>query len=74
MAAERGVMHAVGGSCQLPIAAHAVCAEADLVLTAALAEPDGTRLRQRVLRTAWPRHEREAWEIGSSLGRELRDA
>jgi hydroxymethylbilane synthase len=74
VAAERGVMHAVGGSCQLPLAAHAVRAQAALVLTAVLAEPDGTRLRRRVIRTAWPRHEREAWEIGSSLGRELRDA
>jgi len=74
VAAERGVMHAVGGSCQLPLAAHAVQAGAALQLTALLAEPDGTRIRRRVSRTTWPRDEREAWEIGSSLGRELREA
>lgn len=73
VAAERGVMHAVGGSCQVPLGAHATRVEDDLLLCAVLAEPDGSRLRRRSTRTRWPIDEREAWAVGSSLGRELRD-
>lgn len=73
-AAERGVMSAVEGSCQVPVAAYAVEQNGALWLRAMLAEPDGTRLRRRELSVAWPSSESEARRVGLELGRELRDA
>lgn len=73
-AAERGVMSAVEGSCQVPLAAYAIEHNGDLWLRALLAEPDGTRLRRRELRTAWPTSEADAWRAGLEVGRELKQA
>lgn len=72
VAAERGVMLAVEGSCQVPVAAHAVRDGAELWLRALLAEPDGSRLRRREQRVAWPANEDASHRIGALLGAELR--
>jgi len=72
VAAERGVMVAVEGSCQIPVAAYARRDREKLRLSAFLAESDGTRPRRRELVVAYPSDEREAERIGLELGRELR--
>lgn len=72
VAAERGVMQAVEGSCQLPVAAYALREGDELWLRALLAEPDGTRLRRREGRIAYPQDEAEARRFGVELGLELR--
>jgi len=72
VAAERGVMQAVEGSCQLPVAAFALRQGDELWLRAMLAEPDGSRLRRREARTAYPRDEAEAARFGVELGQALR--
>jgi hydroxymethylbilane synthase len=71
VASERGVLQAVGGSCQLPVAAHAIRDGGELHLRAMLAEPDGSRLRKRDARRPWPQSESEAWAMGAALGAEL---
>lgn len=72
VAAERGVMRAVEGSCQLPIAAFAVRAGQELWLRALLAEPDGSKLRRNEGRVAYPKDEAEAERFGFELGKALR--
>lgn len=42
--AERAVSRALGGSCQVPLAAHAVLRDGRLYLQALVAEPDGSRV------------------------------
>jgi hydroxymethylbilane synthase len=74
VAAERGVMAAVEGSCQIPVAAYAVREGERMFLRAFLAEPDGTRARRREIRSAWPTSEDAARQIGLDLGAELRAA
>jgi hydroxymethylbilane synthase len=71
VASERGVLQAVGGSCQLPVAAHATFDAGELHLRAMLAEPDGSRLRKRETRGPWPKSESDAWAMGTALGAEL---
>ncbi|MBN1608869.1 MAG: hydroxymethylbilane synthase [Polyangiaceae bacterium] len=71
VASERGVLQAVGGSCQLPVAAHATFDAGELYLRAMLAEPDGSRLRKRETRGPWPKSESDAWAMGTALGAEL---
>lgn len=70
--AERAVMRAVEGSCQMPVAAYAVREGDEMFLRGLLAEPDGTRLRRAERRAEWPRDEADAERIGHSLGSELR--
>jgi hydroxymethylbilane synthase len=72
VAAERGVMRAVEGSCQVPIAAFAVRHGGELWLRALLAEPDGSRLRRREGRIPYPADDAEAFRFGSELGAALR--
>lgn len=74
VAAERGVMQAVEGSCQVPVAAFAQRAGDELRLRAFLAEPDGSKQRRREGRVAFPKSEAEAHRFGVELGRELRGA
>ena len=74
VAAERGVMVAVEGSCQIPVAAYAVRDQDQLWLRGMLAEADGSRLRRRELRLGWPEREAEAHQAGLELGRELGQA
>ncbi len=69
--AERGVMLAVQGSCQIPVAAHAVRDGAELWLRGFLAEPDGSRARRDELRANWPSDAQAAHELGVKLGARL---
>jgi len=74
VAAERGVMRAVEGNCQVPVAAHARREGAMMHVAALLADPDGSRLQKRELSTAWPLRVEEAERVGFELGLELRPA
>lgn len=71
VAAERGVMLAVDGSCQVPVAGYAVRQGEDLWLRSMLAEQDGTRMRYSEARIAWPSREK-AFETGLELGKKLK--
>ena len=72
VAAERDVMIAVEGSCQVPVAAYAMRQGDKLWLRGMLAEPDGTHLRRREVTVAWPAAESEAEQVGIELGRGLK--
>ena len=72
VAAERGVMIAAGGSCQVPIAGHAVRQDEVLWLRAFLAETDGSRPRRAETRVPWPSSPEEAFAVGLELGGQLR--
>ena len=72
-ACERGVLVAVDGSCQVPVAAYAEHVGDDLWLRALLAEPDGSNLRREELRCPWPETLQRAQEAGAAVGRALRD-
>jgi len=72
VAAERGVMEAVEGSCQIPVAALALRDGTELWLRGMLAEPDGSRLRRISRRMTWPAAAEVAHRFGLELGRELR--
>ena len=74
VAAERGVMTAVDGSCQMPVAAYAVREGGELWLRGMLAEPDGSRAVFRELRAPWPADGALAGALGVELGRELKGA
>ncbi|HTV20784.1 MAG TPA: hydroxymethylbilane synthase [Polyangiaceae bacterium] len=71
-ASERGVLWAVDGSCQVPVAAHAEHIGDELRLRALLAEPDGSNLRREELRCPWPETLQRAQEAGAAVGRALR--
>jgi len=72
VAAERGVMIAVGGSCQVPIAAYACRDEGGLMrLRAMLASGDGAKVRWAEHRLPWPQSEGEGTEVGMGVGGEL---
>ena len=71
VAAERGVLVALGGDCTTPIAAYAERVEGQMRLRAFVADADGSRLRRAERRAAWPASEGEGAELGMSLGREL---
>jgi hydroxymethylbilane synthase len=70
-AAERGVLRAVEGSCQLPVAAYATREGDELWLRALLADPDGSRLRRNEHRGPWPESLQQAQQVGTELGRTL---
>ncbi|MCU0656475.1 MAG: hydroxymethylbilane synthase [Polyangiaceae bacterium] len=72
VACERGVLLAAEGSCQLPIAAYAERAGAQLRLRAMVADPDGSRPRFADEWHLWPTSEHEAQLLGLDLGRRLR--
>jgi len=72
VAAERGVMKAVSGDCQTPVAAYALESGGELWLRGLLAEPDGSRLRRAERRVAWPANEADAQAVGLDLGAELK--
>ncbi len=69
--AERGVMAAAGGSCQVPLAAHAVRDGADLLLRGFLADPEGRWSRRRTARGPWPSEVAAADALGRALGAAL---
>jgi hydroxymethylbilane synthase len=71
VACERGVMHAVGGSCTVPFGAYAVRDGQTLRLSGILAREAGTP-PQRIERTfPWPKNPAEAGEIGRQAGKAL---
>lgn len=70
--AERGVMTAVEGDCKTPVAAFARRDGSDMILSAMLANPDGSQLRQKTVRVAFPERRQEAERLGLQLGHELR--
>lgn len=75
VAAERGVMLAVEGSCQVPVGAYAVREGASgLWLRGLLAEADGSKLRALEQHTSWPSTAAEAFEVGRELGQRLKAA
>jgi hydroxymethylbilane synthase len=65
--AERGVLRALGGGCQVPIGAHAAVEDERLRIMAIVASPDGAEL----IREASDGAASEAERIGSELGEEL---
>jgi len=67
--AERAVLAALGGGCQVPIGAHATVASGHLQLVAIVASPDGTELVRAQSQGAVS----EAAGLGSALGSELLD-
>jgi len=71
VAAERGVMIAVQGGCQAPVAAHAVRQGSELWLRALFAEPDGSDLRRAERRVSFPGTAAEAEAVGRDVGAEL---
>jgi hydroxymethylbilane synthase len=70
--AERGVMVAVEGNCQLPVAAYAERKGDQLWLRAMLAEPDGSNVRRADRTVPWPDSAATAFELGSELGSALK--
>jgi len=70
--AERGVMRAVEGNCQTPVAAYALREGSQIYLRALLADPDGSNLRKNEVRAPWPESDAEATAVGETLGRGLR--
>ncbi len=71
VAAERGVMAAVDGSCQVPVAAFGIREGDVLWLRGFLAEPDGSRPRFAETRNPWPQDLDAARKLGEALGAEL---
>jgi len=72
--AERGVMLAVDGNCQAPVAAYAERIGSDMRLRAMLAEPDGSKLRRTELSRSWPASLDEAFAFGEQVGAILKSA
>lgn len=71
VAAERGLMLAVEGNCQVPVAGYAIRQGGDLWLRGMLAEPDGSNQRFEEARIPWP-DEAGAFNLGEELGRRLK--
>ena len=71
ISAERGVMRAVEGNCQTPVAAFAERQGDRIRLRAMLAEPDGSNLRSDELSTSWPSAS-DAERLGLELGQKLK--
>ena len=65
--AERTVSRALGGSCQVPLAAHAVEQDGQLHLRALVAEPDGSR----ILHAQADGPVADAGHLGESVARDL---
>jgi hydroxymethylbilane synthase len=70
IAAERGVQRAIGGNCQVPLAAHAERLDNKLQLRGMLADARGSLWRSE-RSIPWPVDEREAAALGEEMGREL---
>jgi hydroxymethylbilane synthase len=71
VACERGVMHAVGGSCTVPFGAYAFREGETLHLHAILAGPAEDAPRRIARTVSWPSARTEAAEIGRDVGRAL---
>jgi hydroxymethylbilane synthase len=72
-AAERGVLEAAQGNCQLPIAGYAVrTTDGAMNLRALLANPDGSALRRQQVTAPWPVSREAARALGLEVGRALK--
>ena len=72
VACERGVMRAVEGSCQIPIAAHAQIDNGSMLVNTMLADADGSNPRFLEERFSLPTSEEESAKIGEELGKKLK--
>jgi hydroxymethylbilane synthase len=68
VAAERGVLIALGGDCKTPLGAHADRLDGSLRLRAFVAGPDGSNLRRAETITPWPESREDAHAVGMALG------
>ena len=68
--AERAFMLAVGGSCQLPVAAYCIERDGALFIRGMVADVDGTNPRFGELTASWNREDAE--RVGRELGESLR--
>lgn len=73
VAAERGVQRAIGGGCQIPLAAYAT-KESDKLRLRALFAGDSGQIWRCERSISWPAEEAAAAALGEQLGRELLDA
>ncbi len=71
VAAERGVLEALGGDCKTPLGAHAERVGGVFHLRAFIAKPDGSNYRHGERRVAPPANESEARALGLELGQSL---
>jgi hydroxymethylbilane synthase len=71
VAAERGVMEALGGDCKTPLGAYAQVVESSLFLRAFIANPDGTNRRAGERLVPHPMNEADARAIGVELGKSI---
>ncbi|HZU82300.1 MAG TPA: hydroxymethylbilane synthase [Polyangiaceae bacterium] len=71
VAAERGVLSAVGGDCKSPLGVHAEVVLDSLRLRAFIARPDGTDLRRAERALPRPADEQAAHALGLEVGRRL---
>jgi hydroxymethylbilane synthase len=71
VAAERGVLVALGGDCKTPMAAYAARLGQSLRLRAFVARPDGSNRHTGERVVPWPADEASARELGLELGRQL---
>jgi hydroxymethylbilane synthase len=74
VAAERGVLLALGGDCKTPMAAHAERVGGTLRLRAFIADADGGGLRRADREVPWPTTEADAHSVGRAVGDSLRAA
>jgi len=74
VAAERGVLVALGGDCKTPMAAYAHRSANGLRLRAFVANTEGSRRHDGEREVPWPSTESEARAVGLALGRELSSA
>lgn len=71
VAAERGVLEALGGDCKTPLGAYAEVVESSFFLRAFIASPDGATRRAAERVVPHPMSEEDAREIGLELGASL---
>jgi hydroxymethylbilane synthase len=72
VAAERGVLIALGGDCRTPLGAFAERAGDAIRLRAFVANADGSAPRRAQREAPWPRNADAAHDLGLALGRQLR--
>jgi hydroxymethylbilane synthase len=72
VAAERGVLRALGGDCKTPLGAHAERQGESMRLRAFVAGPGGENLRRAERVAPWPATEAEAEALGKVVGEGLK--
>ncbi len=71
VAAERGVLEALGGDCKTPLGAYAEGVGGFLRLAAFISAADGSNVRRGERVVPWPASEAEGRALGMELGRSL---